>query len=177
MLEEFLSIPHKLETQVKWQFRVVAGLASATAALSALRVAFNLGYNYGVFRSVDGVHLTCCVNFLESFLIAITMALIVAVVGLWSRRKVGFITSLGALVLIPVIYLFWYLGTRSIMRRAEISSFEQMPDQSQHLLPLAYATWWDVYVLLLVIALIVWHLKAGYSILMVRQNDISFSRG
>lgn len=52
-----------------------------------------------------------------------------------------------------------------------------MPDQSQHLLPLAYATWWDVYVLLLAIALIVWHLKAGYSILMVRQNDISFSRG
>jgi hypothetical protein len=160
MLEKFHSLLEKLGTQSRLQFRVAVSIASLTAALSALRVAFNLGYNYGVFHSVDGVHVSCCVNFLESFLIPITIALILSVVGLWSRKGTGFLMSLVALIVIPIIYVSWYFGTRSIMRRAEISTFEKMPDQSQHLLTLAYATWWDVYVLLLVIVLIMWQLKA-----------------
>lgn len=176
MSEEIDSIPHKLGTQLKWQFRVAAGLSSLTAALSALRVAFNLGYNYGVFQNLDGVHSTCCINFLESFLIPITIALILSVAGLWSRKEAGFLVSLSFLVLIPVIYLSWYFGTRSIMRRAEISTFDLMPDQSQHLLTLAYATWWDVYVLFLTIALIVWQLKAVWSISIARPSEVSFSR-
>jgi hypothetical protein len=160
MLEKFHSLLEKLGTQSRLQFRVAVSIASLTAALSALRVAFNLGYNYGVFHSVDGVHVSCCVNFLESFLIPITIALILSVVGLWSRKGTGFLMSLVALIVIPIIYVSWYFGTRSIMRRSEISTFEKMPDQSQHLLTLAYATWWDVYVLLLVIVLIMWQLKA-----------------
>jgi len=152
--------------QPKWQFRLLVSLASITAGLSALRVAFSFGYNYGVFRAVDGVHSTCCLTFLDSFVVPITIALILAVVGMWSRKRIGLFVSFAALLFIPVIYVYWYLGTLSIMRKAEISSFDQMPNQSQYLLSLANATWWDVYVLFVVIVLIIWQL------IMVRRRHL-----
>jgi hypothetical protein len=160
MLGSFHSSPQTFITQPTWQLRLAVSLASITAGLSALRVAFNLGYNYGLFRAVDGVHTTCCVNFLESYLIPITIAFSLSVVGMWSNKRNGFLLSLVALLVIPIIYMSWYVGTLSIMRRAEIPTFNQMPDQSQHLLTLAHATWWDIYVLFLAIVLIMWHLKA-----------------
>ena len=172
MAEKSHSLQTILRAQPRWQFRVAVSLVSMTATLSALRVAFNLGYNYGVFRTVDGVHATCCVHFLESFLVPITIALILSVISLWSRKGIGFLISIVALVVILITYLGWYFGTRSIMRRAEIPTFDQMPDQSQYLLTLAYATWWDLYVLLVVLLLIMWQLKAVVPFLKaLRQKD------
>jgi len=75
------------------------------------------------------------------------------------KKGIGSLVSLAALVLIPMFYVLWYLETLSIMRGAEISSFAQMPYQSQHLFVLNDATWWDVYVLFLAVVLLLWHLK------------------
>ena len=159
MVEQSYSWRDRLGTQTGLHFRVAAVIATLTAAISALRIAFNLGHNYWVFRTVDGTHASCCINFLESFLIPITIALILSVVGLWSRKVSGFFLSLVSFLIIAGIYVSWYFETLSVMRRAEIGVFEHMPDQSQHLLTLAYASFWDVYVLLLVIVLIMWQLQ------------------
>lgn len=143
----------------KWQVRLVVGVTGLTAAISALRLAFNLGYNYGLFKAVDGVHTTCCVNFLESFLLPITIGLVLSTAGIYVQRPIGFLLSLLALLAIPFTYIAWYLKTLSIMRRAEFESFSQLPSQRQHVLSLAYASWWDIWVLSVAILLILWQLK------------------
>lgn len=128
-------------------------------SLRAVRIAFNLGNNYGVFKAVDGVHTTCCVNFLESFLLPITIGLVISAVGIYVQRPIGFLLSLIGLLAIAFTYLAWYLGTLSIMRHAEVGSFSQLPSQRQHVLTLADASWWDIWVLSLTILLILWQSK------------------
>ena len=145
-----------LRAEPTWQFRLVVGIVGLTAAISALRIAFNLGYNYGLFKAVDGVHTTCCVNFLESFLLPITTGLVLSTAGIYVQRPIGFLLSLIALLAIPFTYVAWYLGTLSIMRHAEVGSFSQLPSQQQHVLTLADASWWDIWVLSIAILLILW---------------------
>jgi len=125
---------------------------------SAGRLAFNFGYNYAVFETVEVSHPHCCVNFLESYLIPITICLCVALVGLLIKRRVGFYLTTVSLIGIGVLYLLWYRATLSVIRDAELASFSQLPDQAQKVLPLNGATWWDLVVLAVVIGIFIWQI-------------------
>lgn len=125
---------------------------------TAVRLAFNFGYNYAVFETVESSHPDCCVNFLESYLIPITVFLCVALVGLLIKRRVGFYLTTVSLVSIGILYLLWYRATLSVIRNAELASFSQLPDQAQKVLPLNGATWWDLVVLAVVIGIFIWQI-------------------
>lgn len=153
-----------LRTYSSWDYKIALCLAALTASISVLRVFFNLGYNYGVFKSLEGNHTTCCINLLESYLIPITAGFIVTAVGLWLRRATGFLISLLALFWVGVVYILWHLSTLSAMREYEAQKFSQMLGQEQHLLALLDATWWDLVVLAITLVLFTWQIKTLFMV-------------
>ena len=126
---------------------------------SIVRLAFNFGYNRAVFVTRDTSLDGCCINFLESYLIPITLCLCLGLIGLWLRRAIGFYLALFALFATGLFYLLWYRGTLAILRDAELTHFSLLPAQRQKLLPLYNATWWDLTVLAVVLVVIVWLIK------------------
>lgn len=142
-----------------WEFGLPLLLMFCTAMGSIIRLAFNFGYNRAVFVTRDSSLNGCCINFLESYLIPITLCLCVGLIGLWLRRAIGFYLALLALTATGIFYLLWYRGTLAILRDAELTHFSLLPDQPQKLLPLYNATWWDLIVLAVVLIVIVWLIK------------------
>lgn len=153
------NLANKLLTIQTWDYRIAFCLAASTALVSALRISFNLGYNYGVFKSLDGNHLTCCVNFLESFLIPIAIATSVVAIGLWTKTAAGFLLSLFTTFCVIGLYVLWYLRTLSLLPRMEVPDFARLPNQGQHLVALLDASWWDLAVLAIICSLLVWEIK------------------
>ncbi len=139
-------------------------IAVLTAIGSALRVAFYLGYNLRTFELSDQIHRTCCLNFRDSFLIGVTLGLIVTATGLLTRNRIGRIFSMLGLLWAVTVYILWYRATQSVIRNSEVDSFEGLRNQTQYLLPLNRATWWDLAVLAIVILLLAWHLGTSVSI-------------
>lgn len=158
-----MKLTSKLPSSV-WGNRVALTAIVVTAVVSALHLAFNIGYHY---------ELTSCVypsppyppHFRQSywalslegnyFLVAI-LALVFSGIGLWTRKVFGFLLSLIALVCLAGIYFLWYRGTLWIMEMGGVKEFSQMPDQQQYLLPLYNATWWDIVVLAVAMIVLVW---------------------
>jgi hypothetical protein len=136
-----------------------------TAGLSALRLAFNLGYHYELFRCVypslspDApffVQLKWALSFEGEKILLVTLALVFSLVCLWTTRVLGFLLSLISLTCLGALYVMWYLATLSNMRLFGARDFSEVPDQKQHLLPLLGASWWDIVVLGVAMAVFVW---------------------
>src|SRR5688572_20067853 len=116
-----------------WGYRVALTAMVLTAGLSALRLAFQLGYDYHLFSCASLARLNCFISFRGSYLLGVTFALMLSAVGLTSRRVVGFPFSLVALVFLGEVYREWYVGTLSLIEMYGARSFSEMPDQQQHL--------------------------------------------
>lgn len=91
-----------------------------------------------------------------SFILTITFALVLSAVGLWFQRLLGFLVSLLALAWFLEIYVEWYLATRSLMQMYGAKTFSEMQDQQQYLAPLNGATWWDIVVFGVALAVFIW---------------------
>jgi hypothetical protein len=141
----------------------------AAASVSALRLSFNLGYYYRAFECT-GAGIRCPITVLGSFLLGITLGLVVSAVGLWWRTVAGVWLSFGAVLCEVLLYVQWYRTTRWTIQVAEVSNFWHLPNQQQRILPLNDATWWDLAVLALVIVLLVWHVKVLVSLLKRERN-------
>lgn len=145
-------------------YNIARYMALLIAVGSALRLSFNIGYNYSVFKNLEGNHVGCCVNFLESYLIPITAGLILTAIGLGVKKPAGFFLSLLTLTLVGGFYILWYLGTLSIMREYQARDFSQLARQQQYLLPLYEASWWDLIVIAVTVTLFLWHIKTLWMI-------------
>lgn len=144
-------------------YKLAMALVGAITAVNSLRVVFNLGYNYAAFERSYTAHGGCCIGFLESYVIPITMAFLVSGLLMSRKTRVTMLLSLLGLWLVVLFYFLWYRGTLSILRAAEVANFWSLPNQKQYLLPLGYATWWDIVVLAVALILIGWHLKVFVS--------------
>jgi hypothetical protein len=151
----FTSIQNNLSS-LAWDWKLLLFTTSAVAIGSVIRLAYRVGFNEGVYQSIDLSHQTCCIYFIDSFLIPISIGLLAAALALFSRRLGGLLVALVALIWTTVTYGFWHRGTLGILKLAELKNFSDLPNQSQTLLPLNNATWWDLLVLATVVAEIVW---------------------
>lgn len=152
------SVVDRPHTVSAWQANTSAALLIILVIGNALRVAFHFGFNRASFNILDGNHVACCSSFIDEFLILISLGLIVSAAGVWTRSKKGSAVSLIALLFALLSYSGWYLSTRSIMRKSDVETFGQLPNQTQSLLTLIDATWWDVIALAIVLLMILWHL-------------------
>lgn len=85
----------------------------------------------------------------------IGLALFLSVAGLWSRRVIGLFLSLLALVWAGLEYIAWFLWSIRIKSNADIETF---PSSVAHASNLYGATPWNVVVLVLVLAVLVWEI-------------------
>ena len=136
------------------------------ASISALRTSYDKGYltcaNSEAYLSGMGIlsrhgDYRLDVNHLH---LQITVCLLICALGLWLRRPISLLLSLLALMWIGNIYLGWYLNTSAFMVEQEITDFSLLQGSGkQHLIALREGTWWDLAVLMLVIAASVWLVK------------------
>lgn len=157
--------------------------SGANAVVSALRLSFNLGYHYELFRcvypspSLDTPVLTqlkWALSFEGDFLLLVTLALVFSAVGLWARRVPGFLISLISLVCLGTVYAMWYAATVTNMHLFGAKHFSEMANQQQYLLPLLGATWGDIVVLAVALIVLIWHvamLKRVLKPLVVKSED------
>jgi hypothetical protein len=139
-----------------WGFRLALTTIVFAASVSALRLAFNVGYFYHLFGCGPSLRPSCYLSFGGSNFLVVTFALVVSAVGLWSRRSIGFLLSLIALMCLAGIYILWYRATLSIMQMFGARDFSDMPDQQQYLFTLDSATWWDIVVLGVALIVFIW---------------------
>jgi glucan phosphoethanolaminetransferase (alkaline phosphatase superfamily) len=132
---------------------------TSIAVINLFRLTYDFGYNSGAFEFSFTAHGSRYIGFLESFLIPITLGLFLAAIFISTPRPIGILLSLVGLISVFVFYYLWYRGTLGIIHVAEVEDFWRLPGERQRLLPLSYATWWDVAVLAIVIMLFVWHIK------------------
>lgn len=158
-----MKLTSKLPSSVRGN-RLALTAIVVTAVVSALHLSFNMGYHYELlmcthpsppypssFRQFDWA-----LSFEGDNFLLVTLALVFSAVGIWSRRVLGFLLSLIALICVAGIYILWYLRTLSIMELFNVRNFSSMQDQQQHLLPLYNATWWDLVVLGVALIVFVW---------------------
>lgn len=124
--------------------------------VTLLRLFFHFGYYYSAFHCQGYFRISCYMTFEGEHLILIAIGLTFAVLGIWLRSRRGLLVSFVAVIFIGACYYLWYLGTLSVMRHAEIEHFSQMIYEQQHVLPLAGATLWEVFVLLVIMILFIW---------------------
>jgi hypothetical protein len=150
------ALHHYLRSFTGLKFRALLIGFSILIGVNVVRICLDVGYYNHAFKCSESTDLFCGVTFRDSYLAGITAGLAFSVICLWSRRAIGFLLSLLALVWVGVNYIFWYLGTLSIMRANGIESFKKMPDQDQYVFTLNNASQWDVIVMLIVLGFIVW---------------------
>lgn len=160
-----VTLEKNLKDSTSWDYKVALSVVLLTASVSALRVAFNIGYSIAknepeYLKCIDLSGNEWSIGFLESYLMPIVVGLLLSFIGLWLRRATGFFLSLLALLWVVQVYIAWYLATLSIMRDVEITDFSRMPFQQQQILTLNNAVWWDIAVLSVTVILCVWHIKA-----------------
>lgn len=104
----------------------------------------------------------------------IGVALVINVVGLWSRKVVGLLISASALGCVGVCYLLWYIHSRQFLGALNQSVLSQLPSGfSQPTLPpysLAGVSWWNLLVLGMVVALFIWETKTLTKTLLSRHD-------
>lgn len=88
--------------------------------------------------------------------IRIGVALLIGVAGLLSRRVVGLFMSVLAFAWVSLEYVDWYVWSVRLKSSAGIESF---PPPTAHAFGLYGATAWNIVVLALVIAVLVWDVR------------------
>ena len=149
-----------------WILKFALVVVALTASISALRTAYNRGYlicaNSPEYLDALGIFSRHGDNrlLINDLHVQITVCLLICAVGLWLRRPIGLLVSLLAVTWITNIYLLWYRSTAAFMVEQEIPNFSLLQGPGkQHLVPLRGATWWDVVVMILVLALLIWLVK------------------
>ena len=148
---------HRPPPFAKLSFRILWILTVAATLLNALRASFNLGYSYSAFGCYGTANLMCGMDVVNSFITAITVGLLVASAALWFRSYKALFISFVLLLCSAAMYVLWFRHTLYVLQVAEVESFSQLPAQSQYLLPLNNATWWDLAILGLILSLLIWH--------------------
>lgn len=168
-----------------WTLNAVVGVLMLCTSLSALRVAYNRGYlicssspEYLASLGIISRHgdFLAQLNILH---LQITVGLLICTIGMWWRRLVGLLLALLGVVWAAAIYLVWYFSTTAFMVEQEIPDFALLQGPGkQHLIALREGTWWDLIVLVMVIALCVWLINKLIRVLVAyrtKHRDISYN--
>lgn len=137
--------------------------------LTVLRISFDIGYSFKAIGCTQYLAASCYISFLIEKLLFVAVGLMLIIFGLRLSRILGHVVTISGCGLVGASYYVWYLGTLSIMARAEVQNFSQMPNQQQHLITLLDATIWDIGILAFVFLVLIWQLATLWPLL-TRRN-------
>lgn len=173
MLKETLT--SKLRRLSSWDFKLVLGIATLLTTAITFQVAYSLGYLNGqeafavalsairppgIYTNFDFLH------WLNAIHLGIAVGLIIATIGLWSRRAAGFLFSMLALLWVCIVYVWWYQGTQHFLKNIEVTEYTRLHDPFfREMGMLRGASRWDILVLLVAMTLLLWQLRTLVAIL------------
>jgi len=142
------------------EIRVALFFCITIAALNALVFAFRIGYLYGneACRCSVPMHRDYSYDFIR---MKIELALLVIAIALRSRRVVGLCISVLATIYIEAQYGLWYLDTKRWLRDVRLTDLSQIkePDLLPHFVGIYQARPWDIVLLALATALLIWQVR------------------
>lgn len=154
-------------------YKYALGVATLTSALNALWVTYQVGYSYG--QAGCGYPCTSGHQDFNQLLIQlrVTIALVLVAFGLFSHKVVGFLISTLALVYVAAEYLWWYFDSLRWLKEVGVEDFSKLPlpHEVQHAGSFYGATWWDLTVLVIAIALFTWEMKTLLRILITPRGN------
>ena len=139
-------------------YKVVLCVSLFLATSSILLFVYDLGYARGYGA---GPHGSVASDFdflfwLSRLHLAIAAGLIIAAVGLWSRRAVGVFLSMVGLASVAVVYAWWYVQTKAYVRNSEVTQFTKLHDPYYQNIIFHGGTWWDWAVFIFDLLLLIW---------------------
>lgn len=141
-----------------WDFKVVLSVSITLATASILLFVYDIGYanGYGAGPYGSAVSDYDFFFWLSRLHLGIAAGLIIAAVGLWSRRVAGVLLSAAGLAWVAVVYAWWYLETKAYVAHSEVTQQTKLHDPYYRNITLHGGTWWDWTVLSVVLLILVW---------------------
>ena len=146
------------------EFRIAIILCISIAILNGLILAYKIGYSDGENsgRIYVPIHQDRSYEWIR---LKIEVGLIVMTLGLSLRRVIGVLLALFVTVLIGIQYLLWYLDTERWLRDVRLTDLSQAAE-FPHFAGIYQAKPWDVAVLALVTAVVIWLLRVLFAIIL-----------
>lgn len=138
-----------------WQFRL-------TFALAALAMVFQVGGLGLKLHAISQSNLPILrIPSVSWLLLAITVLLLVNLVGICFRDRLGMLLSILSLLAIFLTYTSWFLITTADRQRYQQDPFYRTYPEAEipHPLGLVEARWWSVVVLAIVVAIFALNIK------------------
>lgn len=149
----------------------IPGVVSAlTAGLNLLWIASYWGHILQLTRSSiaqGGTGVLVDQSMIRMHL-TIEGALVIAALGLWSRKVTGIVIAEMALLWASIEYVGWFIWTRRTIEAAGLSG---IPDSIPHAMNLYGSTGWNIAVLVIVTVLFVWELKTLTGVLSLSHGS------
>jgi len=172
-----------LRSLSSWDFKLALGIVTMLTTISSFHVVYSSGYLNGqeaLALSLSNIHPPgIYTNFdfshwLNAIHIWIAVGLIIATLGLWSRKAAGFLISLIALLWVCFVYLWWYRETLHFLKNIEVTEYTKLHDPFfKQLGMLRGASQLDVLVLLVCVALVLWQLRTLLGIRKSSQSELT----
>jgi len=102
----------------------------------------------------------------------ISLALIVAAACLWSRTVRGLVISASALTWVVIEYAWWAIWSQRFLASMDIPEFHS---STPHVFNIFGATGWNVAVLAIALALLLWELKTLIGLLIKARSKHSYA--
>lgn len=171
------SYPHSVSVV---NYKTALGVTIFTATVSAIYLAYNIGYVYA-YNELDAINESSCLScasasgidfsqILKFWRINITAALLVSAVCLWSRKTPSMFTSTLAITWANVVYAWWYYSSLIYLQKVEVASYSEIDSNLSHIGGFRGATWWDMLILAISLNLFAWHLKVLLNVLTVARK-------
>lgn len=157
-------------------------IALSVLGLVAVLDIFVLAYGIGYLRGKEDVEILnsqvtasgfSIFHTVNAIRVAVAISLVIGIFGLWARRAAGYCLSVLALMATVGLYLWWYVESAAFLRNNEVSSYAELDAPNlQHSRVLVGATWWDIIVLIIVVAVLIWAAKIPAKLLGGRMRAI-----
>ncbi len=147
-----------LDARTLLEFNFVLYITMLVVMLNTLWLTYNVGYSDGVNiasqQSISGG------DWVQALNVRVGIALIVAIVGLWSRKSLGFIISMLALMYVVAEYAWWYVDSVRALEALDMKGWNEFQDPNfPYIGKLRGATWWDIVILGVTVTLFLWQTK------------------
>lgn len=150
------------------------GIALFILALNALGMTYNTGYSKGwnaCTSITNGGFLSGGPDPIQLRNIKIEIAIFVSIVGIWSRRFIGYLISMLSLTWVGWQYLDWWLYSLRWLEQAGLKDFSELRDPNfTYAGKFIGASWWNPIVLIMSLTLLTWQLKTLATILYSLRN-------
>lgn len=152
-----------------WDFKLVLGIATVVTTASVLQLVYSVGHLNGQealeislrSNNLPGIYTNFDFAYwLVATHVAITVGLVIATIGLWSKKLIGFLLSMVALLWVCIVYVWWYRETLHFLKNIEVTEYTRLHNPYfRDMGILRGASRWDLLVLIATVLLLLWHLR------------------